>query len=518
MIKKLLPLFLLFGFVCHSQTFEWVKTPTAEINVNPQSLGYSTVVDPSGNVYLSGYKDNPTIHTELFGSLFYIKYNANGEVLFTKAINGTAVLNQMETDSQGNILLAISYLNSLSFDTLSLESIDQSPQHVFIKLDSNGNLLFHKEVSIPENNVSSFQAISVDASDNIYIGYDNYHYGYIQKLSPNGDEVSMIMQANVSRITSIDVDSEGNIYASGTCANPNSTYAGVAQPTDLSYTVYVVKYTANGVFQWLNYIEDITCGVAMVKVQNPDEIYLCSPTFIQNVLGDFTLEGPLNGGLDFYLTKLDASGNYVWVREVPGNGSVDVGTKNFLNLDAQGNIYFSGIISGGVINWGNGITSNTNTFGNREALVLKYNPQGEILMAALAGGTSNDEANSISIDPNGSIYVSGLIRGSATFGTLSFTADDPLDYTPFLAKIQDDNLSVPHNALTDLRVYPNPVTNLLTVQTAETIVNLTVFSLNGQRMQLPQNGNQLDFSGVANGVYVVEVVMENGVKRVKVVR
>ena len=208
----------------------------------------------------------------------------------------------------------------------------------------------------------------------------------------------------------------------------------------------------------------------------------------------------------------------MWVREVPGNGSVDVGTKNFLNLDAQGNIYFSGIISGGVINWGNGITSNTNTFGNREALVLKYNPQGEILMAALAGGTSNDEANSISIDPNGSIYVSGLIRGSATFGTLSFTADDPLDYTPFLAKIQDDNLSVPHNALTDLRVYPNPVTNLLTVQTSQTIVNLTVFSLNGQRIQLPQNGNQLDFSGVANGVYVVEVVMENGLERVKVVR
>ncbi|WP_333694007.1 T9SS type A sorting domain-containing protein, partial [Flavobacterium sp.] len=87
-----------------------------------------------------------------------------------------------------------------------------------------------------------------------------------------------------------------------------------------------------------------------------------------------------------------------------------------------------------------------------------------------------------------------------------------------MARISPITLSVNQPQKRTIRLYPNPVTHFLTVETPDTVLQLSVFSTNGQRMQLPQNGNQLDFSGVANGVYVVEVVMEKGVESVKVVR
>lgn len=519
MIKKLLTLFLFStSFMAISQTFEWVKTPEAEISVNPNNLGYSTVVDPSGNVYMGGFKDNHTIYTELFGNLFYHKYDADGVLLFSKTFSGKAVLNQMVTDSQGNILVAVAHLNTLTFGALSIENSDQSPQHVFFKLNPNGDLLWHKVLNIPVINVNTFQAIAVDATDHIYLGYDNYGDCYIEKLSPSGEELSLISQTGVNRLTSLSVDSEGNIYAVGSCANFNATYAGVLQPTDLSYTLYLVKYSSAGVFQWVKYVEDITCPAPMVKVSTLNEIYFSSSLFTDVALDDLTVQGPTSGGTDFFIAKVDSSGNYLWATEVPGNGSVDVGTKNYLNLDSEGNIYFAGLVSGGLINWGNGITTDTGSFSNREALVLKYNPDGQIQLAVTAGGELNDEFNSVTLGADGSIYATGLIRGSATFGSLSHTAANNFDYTPFLAKILDNTLAVPQNDLATLTVFPNPVKDKLTILAPQTVLNVTVYSLTGQRISLQRNENQLDFSGVANGVYVVEVETENGLKSIKVVK
>ena len=519
MLKKLLTLYLfsisLAGF---SQTFQWLKTPTVALDLNPNSLGYLSTVDPAGNVYMSGFLDTPVIYTEIFGNLFYTKYSSNGTSLFTKTFTGSGVLHQMTTDSAGNVLLSIEYLNTLVVDGVSIPNTNQITQHVFLKLSPQGNLLWHKILELPDGNVNTFQSIAVDGMDNIYLGYDNYFNGVIEKMSPSGTTLALISQLNVNRITSISVDSAGNIYAAGSCANLSSSFAGVLQPTSFDYSLYLVKYSATGVFQWIKFAEDITCPEPMVKAFSPDEIYFSSSLFTDIDLGPLAVEGPTGGGTDFFVAKLDGLGNFEWAREVPGKGSADVGTKNYLSLDAQGNIYFVGVVSGGLIDWGTGITTNTTSVGNREALLLKYDSSGGIQMAVSAGGIQNDEAHNVAIATDGSIYLTGLVRGSATFGTLSFTTTDPFLYTPFMAKIQNTPLSVAPNNLSTIRIYPNPITDFLTIQTTESILSTAVYGINGQRIMLPFANNQLDFSGVANGVYVVEVVLERGVEVVKVVR
>jgi len=515
MLKKLHVVFLLFSFIfATAQSVEWVATPAIAITT-PVPSGYICATDAFGNAYFAGYKDNPYSYTELFGNLLYQKYTTSGTLLFSKTISERAVVHQIQSDSQGNMLLAVEHLNTLTYETTAIPNGTGLPQHVLLKISPTGDLLWHKVLTMPVVGVNTFRAIAFDGLDNIYVGYDNYGTCHIEKLSPAGVSLLLIVQQNVNRLTSLAVDAAGNIYATGSCANSNSTYAGVLQPTNFNYTVYLVKYNAAGVFQWIKYVQDITCTTPMVQVATDGNVYWAAELFLPVQLGTIQMEGPTTGGSDFFLAKLNALGEYVWAREVPGAGSVEVGHHNFLQVDALGSVYLTGTLSGGITQWNEQVTTNTGTFSNRQILLLRYLDNGALIFAFTTGGAQNDYGNSIATTSTDTVLLTGKMQGNSNLGWYTHTNADPFGYNPFLAKISPITLSLPDSETTPLRVYPNPVTDLLTVETSQTIVGITVFSLNGQRMSLPQFGNQVDFSGVANGVYVVEVITESGVERFK---
>lgn len=518
MLKKLLGVLLFWSVLTTSaQSVEWVNTPEITL-ANLLPSGYISSTDANGAVYWAGFKDNPFSYTELFGNLIYQKYTQGGNISFSKTLGDRAVVHQLQSDPQGNMLMAVEHLNTLTYEDFSIPNTTGLPQHVLLKFNITGELLWHKVLTMPVVGVNTFKTIAFDPAGHIYIGYDNYGTCHIEKLNTNGDSLQLIVQENVNRLTSLAVDSDGNIYASGSCAHINSTYAGNMQPTGFDYSVYLVKYSATGVFQWINYVEDITCSSPMIQVDMNNNIYWAAETFIPVQLDAIMTEGPSGGGVDFFLAKLDANGNYLWVREVPGNGSLELAHHNALQLDDFGSLYLTGILSGGLTQWSEQVSTDTGTFANRDAVVLRYLSDGVLDFAFTAGGAQSDWAHGLSVDAAGDVYLTGMMRGTAQMQWFSFTHPQPMGYTPFLARISPVRLSVSQTEKNTVRIYPNPVTDLLTVQTSEMILNLSVFSLNGQRMQLPQNDNQLDFSGEANGVYVVSVATENGVERVKVVR
>lgn len=517
MLKKRLGVLLFWSVLTTSaQSVEWVNTPEITL-ANLLPSGYISATDANGSVYWAGFKDNPFSYTELFGNLVYQKYTQGGNILFSKTLGDRAVVHQLQSDPQGNMLMAVEHLNTLIYEDFSIPNTTGLPQHVLLKFNATGELLWHKVLTMPVVGVNTFKTIAFDPVGHIYIGYDNYGTCHIEKLNANGDSLQLIVQENVNRLTSLTVDSDGNIYATGACANTNSVYAGVLQPTDLDYTVYLVKYSPEGVFQWIKYVEDITCSSPMVQIDANNNIYWAAETFISVQLDNITTEGPING-VDFFLAKLNTNGDYLWAKELPGNGSFEVAHHNFLQLDDFGSLYLSGTLSGGTTQWSEQVSTSTGTFSNREVVLLRYFDNGAIDFAFTAGGTQSDSAQGLSVDAAGNAYLAGMMQGTAQMQWFSFTHPQPMGYTPFLARISPVSLSINQPEKNTVRIYPNPVTDFLTVQTSETILNLSVFSLNGQRMQLPQNDNQLDFSGMANGVYVVEVVMEKRVERVKVVR
>lgn len=69
----------------------------------------------------------------------------------------------------------------------------------------------------------------------------------------------------------------------------------------------------------------------------------------------------------------------------------------------------------------------------------------------------------------------------------------------------------------DMVVFPNPTSNYVNIQTAQTIQQVEVYNLQGQRVAAEiGNTNQISFSNLANGLYIMKVTTDNGVSTFKV--
>lgn len=69
--------------------------------------------------------------------------------------------------------------------------------------------------------------------------------------------------------------------------------------------------------------------------------------------------------------------------------------------------------------------------------------------------------------------------------------------------------------------YPNPVKNVLNLSYSQTITNVEVYNLLGQKMSantIGANQGQVDMSNLASGTYMVKVTADNQVKTIKVVK
>lgn len=514
MKKITLTLLLSATCVLQAQTFEWLKTPPITFSSNPDMIGYATAHDPSGNVYLSGFKENSFNYSEIFGDVFYNKYDDAGNLQFSKTFTGHVTVYDMVSDSQGNIIVAAGFVNLFAVDDLSIDIVDQGVQNLVLKFNSNGELLWHKQMSIENSFECRVHTITVDASDNVYIGYYDFMDSFIKKLSPQGDTLATIPQLNARSVQSISIDSEGNIYAAGSCADPGATFAGVTVSPSLLYNTFIVKYTANGVYQWVRYVEDITCPEPQVFAHTPDEVYFCSYLFDNYTFDGIPTEGPQQMFSDIFITKLNAAGNFQWVREVPGSGYINTGNRKFLSGDAQGNVYFAGSMRG-TINWNNQMTTASNGFSN-EAIVLKYNPQGDLLLAKTAGGASTDRFDAVTVNADGDIFLTGMSNGSASFDGIQHEIAQFQNW-PFLAKLNMTALGTSEQDLGQVVIYPNPTSDFIRISNTTQNHNGNIFNMLGQKVMDFEisSDKPVAVHPLPTGTYLIKLNQSRSIKFVK---
>lgn len=515
-------MFLISAGTMYSQSFEWFRTPEINLNLNPDMVGYTTTADAQGNVYLVGYKDTPYVYSDIMGHLYYNKYNSDGDLVFTKVITGKATSYNMIADSQGNIIVALGYVNELAIDDLEFTNVNQGMQWVMVKFNPEGTVIGHQELYLEHegmpgiNAVADFRALAVDASDAFYLGYDSYNNSYISKYSAEGELLFTIQQDEVNRLTSVTTDTEGNIYAAGSCISINSQFAGVAVdiPLDFFYSTYVVKYSPEGEYQWVKFIEDITCPSPQVVAHTPDEVYFSSHLFDAYSFDDITTEGPNNLFGDFFIAKLNTEGEFQWVREVMGSGTATQGYRNFLDIDDEGNIYFTGITTQ-TVNWGNGISTTPAGMGI-DGLVLKYNPEGTVVMAKTAGGTSYDRFDGVTVNGNGDIFVTGMGYGNIAFDELTHETEAEA-YYPFIAKISYGTLgnNDDFEGLTPV-LYPNPALQSFIIANASGRGVIT--NMLGQKVMEVNltDRAEVDIQDLASGTYFITLEGYKAIKFIKI--
>ena len=141
-----------------------------------------------------------------------------------------------------------------------------------------------------------------------------------------------------------------------------------------------------------------------------------------NTLADFdTMVRSTNGISDAFIVKTRPSGIIDWVINFGGTGP-DRGLS--IETDANGYSYVTGYFFQGA-DLGNGVFLTANS-GSQDMFVAKFDPNGMALWAKSGGGPKGDKGNSITIDQNGNVIVTGQYNGAATFGNVNTTSmNDP---------------------------------------------------------------------------------------------
>ncbi|WP_153821322.1 hypothetical protein [Polyangium spumosum] len=138
--------------------------------------------------------------------------------------------------------------------------------------------------------------------------------------------------------------------------------------------------------------------------------------------------GPLasTGSSDILLAKFGADGTHKWSKRFGDASSQD---GNGVAIDAAGMIYLAGMVIGAIDLGGGALTSE----GSSDALVAKFDPEGNLVWAKLFGDTSSQSATSVALTQAGQVVVAGKFSGTINLGGAALTA--PTDGDLFVARL-----------------------------------------------------------------------------------
>jgi gliding motility-associated-like protein len=216
---------------------------------------------------------------------------------------------------------------------------------------------------------------------------------------------------------SLAYDNSGNVFICGQFVGLVDFDHGPPLMTLTSFGVtdgYIVKLDVNGNFLWARQFGGT--GV--------DQCFSIATDLAGNVYVTGVFEGTANfnswgsgfslnsfGGLDAFITKLDANGNHIWTKQVGGTEQ-DIG--NSIKADASGSIYTTGIFSGTADFDPGAAVSNLSAAGVYDNYVLRLDINGNFLWAATAGG-EGEGGPAIAIDNTGNAYIAGAFQGTYDF-------------------------------------------------------------------------------------------------------
>jgi hypothetical protein len=192
------------------------------------------------------------------------------------------------------------------------------------------------------------------------------------------------------------VDSSGNVYVIG-----NATGSFGNQINQGTQDTYLTKYDSAGNVVWQQLLGSSGSASAYGMAIDPATggvVVTGSST------APLTSTSVANGNNDSFVASYDAQGNQTWTQQIQ---TLATNQSNAVSVDASGNIYIGGSVSGGVI--GSGQTSQ----GGGDAFLVKLSSKGKVLAESQFGTSGADSVAATATGSDGSLYVASVQNGEA---------------------------------------------------------------------------------------------------------
>ena len=369
--------FMLIAKYNSSGTLQWQRSLGTVSN--PEE-GWAIAIDPSENVYITGYADV----AGQANNVIIAKYNTSGTIQWQKQLAGVGTKNEYGTsiavDSASNV-----YVNAYS----TVGAISGNFDFLTFKLDSFGNMSWQRTLSGPYYLSSDFGiGIALDSASNVYVtGFSDNNSTYDLVLAKYNTTGTLQWQRTLGNNTGgsdagygVVVDSANNIYVAGFTN-------GIG--------ILVAKYNSSGAIQWQRSLTGsaIIFGTG-IAVDSSNNAYVTA-------YGDISGSGGAN--YDIFTAKYDSAGTLQWQRKL----STTASDQSYgIALDSSGSMYNIGV---------------TNVSGVAVALLTKFPSDGTLTGTYSLGGFTYTYAAS-TLTPATSTLADNI--GSLSGATSSLTLSD----------------------------------------------------------------------------------------------
>jgi hypothetical protein len=519
----------------------WAKA----LSNNGGVYGYSLCTDVNGNVFLMGAFTGlfltigtTTLTNQGVNSIFIVKYDNNGNVIWVKGAGGATTQHgsKILTDQNGNLFLLGEFTSpTITFGTTTLTNAGNDDMFL-VKYDTNGNVLWAK--SYGGLNDDSGYGITSDSNGNTIVAgrFDsptitfgttiltNVNFGdaFLVKFDANGNEL-WAKSFNGNRdeqCHSVITDSNGNIILLGIFDGLTISFGAITLTNSGSLgipEIFVVKFDAAGNEIWAKNPEGIGYDVGQnIAIDTNNNIvmtgYFSSPSIS---FGTTTLTN--SGQYDIFTVKYDTNGNVIWAKSI--NGSADDAPSQCW-VDANGQIILTGYFQSDTISADANILINADLLAPhaRDIFIINYDANGNVIWSKSAGGTGADLASAIVRDVYGNIFLAGNFRSPViTFGTINLNNVDTLTYSPyaFITKFESEDVGVIEKDKSDnILIAPNPFTNqtMVTFKEEQKNARLSIIDILGHEIKtLNFSGRQIELNkdDIPAGFYFIKTIDEN---------
>ena len=369
--------------------------------------GVSIAVDYNGHTFITGStfsSDYPTTSAAFDKSFnggindaFVTRLNANGTRLwYSTYLGGSGVADAgaaIAVDTRGNAYIA-GHTNSSDFPTTAgaydqtYNGVSVSDDDVFVaKLNAAGSALVYSTF-IGGSGTEYGMDMALDANGNVYVTGMTASSNY--PTTPGAYDVSFNGGAQDGYVTRLNAAGSALLYSTFLGGSAVDCYdASIA--IDASANTYIVGNTTSTDFPTTPGAFDVSYNGA----------------------------GSNNWG-DVFVTKMNATGSGIIYSTFIG-GSGDEEALN-MALDRIGNVYFTGMTTS--TNYPIIIGAVDSTFnGGTDVMVTRLNANGALLTySTFLGGSGDDRADGIGLDPNGNTYIAGF-TASANYPTTAGAMD-----------------------------------------------------------------------------------------------